>query len=216
MQRLFDIILSIFALLILLPVFTLVIIVLSFTGEREIFYRQSRIGLGGKEFQLIKFVTMLRDSPSLGTGTITIQNDPRVLPFGRFLRKSKINELPQLINILIGDMSVIGPRPLTHETFSAYPTSTQKIIMSIPPGLSGIGSIIFRNEEEYLSGADDAKFVYKNKIAPIKGELECWYVNNRTMKNYFILIFCTVVEVVIPRLSLSSKIFRNLPVLDKS
>ena len=94
-----------------------------------------------KEFDLLKFATMLKDSENLGTRDITIANDPRILPFGKILRKTKINELPQLINILFGDMSVVGPRPLVMNTFKQYDGGSQKIISSVKPGLSGIGSI---------------------------------------------------------------------------
>ena len=99
---------------------------LKFTGEGEIFFLQQRIGKNGEIFRLFKFATMLKDSPIKGTGTITVRNDPRILPVGNFLRKSKINELPQLLNILLGDMSIIGPRPLTKQTFQSYPISIQK------------------------------------------------------------------------------------------
>ena len=100
--RLFDIFFSLLALLFLLPLFAPIVLILRFTGEREIFYRQERIGRHGTPFALLKFATMLRNSPTIGAGEITVKNDPRVLPFGRFLRKTKINELPQLFNILLG------------------------------------------------------------------------------------------------------------------
>ena len=118
MDRFFDILLSSLAIsffsIILLPV----IIILRLTGEGEIFYLQKRIGKNNKEFYLLKFATMLKNSSKMQNGTVTIKNDPRVLPFGKFLRKSKINELPQLFNILKGDMSIIGPRPQTPNYFN--------------------------------------------------------------------------------------------------
>ena len=113
MERFFDILFSGIAILILSPLFIVVILILRFTGEGEIFFLQDRIGKGGNKFKLFKFVTMIKNSPDMGTGTITIKNDPRILPFGKFLRKTKINELPQLLNIFFGDMCIIGPRPLT-------------------------------------------------------------------------------------------------------
>ena len=112
MQRLLDILLSGIAILILSPLFLLIILILSITGEREIFFKQDRIGINKTNFGLLKFVTMLKNSENTGAGTVTLKNDYRVLPFGKFLRKTKLNELPQLFNILKGDMSVIGPRPL--------------------------------------------------------------------------------------------------------
>ena len=141
MQRFFDILFSSLAILVLSPLFIPVILILKFSGEGEVFYKQKRVGKSMKEFDLLKFATMLKDSENLGTRDITIANDPRILPFGKILRKTKINELPQLINILFGDMSVVGPRPLVMNTFKQYDGGSQKIISSVKPGLSGIGSI---------------------------------------------------------------------------
>ena len=124
MERFFDILFSSFALLVLSPLLIPVVIILKFSGEGEVFFLQERIGKNGKLFKLFKFATMLKDSPNLGTGTVTMKDDPRVLPVGKFLRKTKINELPQLLNIFFGDMSVIGPRPLTAETFGSYSDAT--------------------------------------------------------------------------------------------
>ena len=124
MDRFFDILFSGVALLLLSPLTVPVVITLRLTGEGNIFFLQERIGKGGKNFKLFKFVTMLKNSPNIGTGTVTMRGDPRVLPVGTFLRKTKINELPQLLNIFFGDMSVIGPRPLTTQTFGAYSEST--------------------------------------------------------------------------------------------
>ena len=126
MQRFVDVIFSGIALVLLSPLLLPLIFILRVTGEGEIFFSQNRVGRGGKHFELYKFATMLKDSPNMGTGTVTVKNDPRVLPMGGFLRKTKINELPQLINIFNGDMSVIGPRPQTQRCFDAFPLSSQK------------------------------------------------------------------------------------------
>ena len=112
-------------------------------------------------------------------GFITLKKDPRITPMGNFLRKSKINELPQLINIFIGQMSFVGPRPVMKVSFEAYPESVRKLIYNVKPGLTGIGSIIFRDEEDLITdekniGGNIHEF-YKNKIYPFKGELEMWY-----------------------------------------
>ena len=147
MIRFFDVLLSAIALFILLPLFLPITILLKSTGEGEVFFLQERIGKDGKKFMLFKFATMLKNSPNIGTATVTMKNDPRVLPVGRFLRKTKINELPQLLNIFFGDMSVIGPRPLTSEAFESYSDNTKYLIKKVRPGLSGIGSIVFRAEE---------------------------------------------------------------------
>ena len=114
---------------------------------------------------------------NIGTGSITLQNDPRVTKIGSFLRKTKINELPQIINILKGDISLVGPRPLVTKTFSAYTAEVQSKIYNVKPGLTGIGSIIFRDEESIISAVkdEDPHEFYKRVIAPYKGELEMWY-----------------------------------------
>ena len=130
-------------------------------------------------FHLYKFATMLKNSPNIGTGTITVKGDPRVLPVGKVLRKSKVNELPQLLNVLRGDMSVIGPRPLTAQTFGSYSAATQAVVREVRPGLSGVGSIIFRGEEDILHGASASVDFYNNVIAPYKGSVEEWYVENK-------------------------------------
>src|SRR5690606_21753019 len=144
MQRMFDIVLSGLALLVLSSLLVPIALVLRFSGEGEIFFVQQRVGLGGRSFGLFKFATMLKDSPNLGTGTVTLKDDPRVLPVGRFLRKTKINELPQLLNVLCGDMSIVGPRPQTRRCFDAFPEDSKRAIVRVRPGLSGVGSIVFR------------------------------------------------------------------------
>ena len=175
MERLFDVFLSSIALIFLSPLLLPIVIILKFTGEGEVFFMQKRIGRNSRLFKLIKFATMLKNSPHLGTGTVTMKHDPRILPVGKFLRKTKINELPQLLNILLGDMSVIGPRPLTIETFGSYSSDTQDIIKGVRPGLSGVGSIIFREEEEILHGPYASTDFYNKVIAPYKGALEKWF-----------------------------------------
>lgn len=194
-----------------MPILLLVSIILKFTGEGEIFYFQNRIGKFGKKFKLYKFATMLKDSESIGTGTITIKNDPRVLPFGKFLRKTKINELPQLLNVLFGDMSVIGPRPQAGRCFDAFEDKAKKEIIKVRPGLSGIGSIIFRSEDEIMNAQENSIEFYDNHIAPYKGELEIWYVKNRNIFNYFKLIFLTIWIIISPNSKLTWKAFSNLP-----
>ena len=191
MQRALDIMLSLAGLLLLSPLLLLVAVVLRCTGEGEVFYRQQRIGLAGVEFGLFKFATMLKHSPSIGTGTITLRDDPRVLPVGRFLRKSKINELPQLLNVLLGDMSLVGPRPQTRRCFNAFPERSRANIVRVRPGLTGIGSLVFRNEEALMDGAADADRFYDDVIMPYKGKLEEWYVANASLGLYCKLLLLT-------------------------
>jgi lipopolysaccharide/colanic/teichoic acid biosynthesis glycosyltransferase len=211
MDRYFDVMFAGILLLILSPLFVIITIVLKYTGEGEIFYLQQRIGRNGKNFSLFKFATMLKNSPNIGTGTITVKDDKRVLPVGIFLRKSKLNELPQLLNILFGDMSLIGPRPLTPQNFASYSDDVQFIIGQVRPGLSGVGSIVFRNEEEIMHGSSATVNFYNETIAPYKGKLEVWYVQNRSMALYLKLILVTIIVVLLPNSSLAWRFFKELP-----
>lgn len=212
MQRLLDILFSGVALLILAPLLVPIMVLLRFTGEGEIFYVQRRIGRDGKMFGLLKFATMLKNSPNLGTGTVTVKNDPRVLPMGGFLRKTKINELPQLINILLGDMSIVGPRPQTQRCFDAFPKASQAEIVKVRPGLSGIGSIFFRDEEDLMHAAKDPNRFYDEVIMPYKGALEEWYVQHVSLSTYLLVIFVTAWVVVFPKSRIAWMVFSGLPV----
>lgn len=202
MTRIADIILSGFALLILTPLLIPVMIGLKLTGEHYIFYEQMRIGKGGKEFPLLKFATMLKDSPNLPGGLYTSENDPRLLPMGKFLRKTKINELPQLINILKGDMSLIGYRPTVRAHFEAFDEADRKKLSTSRPGLSGIGSIVFRNEEEMLQKAEakgwEKERFHQDIIQPYKGHLEAWYAEHKSFLMYCRMIRLTVDAVLHP------------------
>ena len=211
MERFFDIVFSGLALLALSPLLVPIVIILKCSGEGEVFFLQERIGKEGAVFKLFKFATMLKDSPNLGTGTVTMRGDPRVLPVGKFLRKTKINELPQVLNIFFGDMSVIGPRPLTAQTFGSYSDSTQAVIKQVRPGLSGVGSIIFRGEEDIMHGATASVDFYDNVIAPYKGALEEWFVSNKNLYIYFIAIFTTVWAVLFPKTKVAWTVFKGLP-----
>lgn len=192
MIRFFDILFIVIALIFLSPLLIICIFILKFTGEGEIFYLQDRIGENQKLFKIIKFATMLKDSPNLLSKNITLKNDSRVLPIGKFLRKFKINELPQLINILKGEMSIVGPRPLTPDNYSLYSDYGKNKISKLKPGLSGIGSIFFMSEEDFFVDSKNHQEVYKKKIIPIKESLEIWYYQNKSVYNYFKVIFLTI------------------------
>ena len=212
-KRLLDIIVSIIALTLLLPLFIPIIILLRITAEGEVFYFQERIGLKNSRFQIWKFATMLKNSMNMGTGSITLQNDFRVTPIGKFLRKTKINELPQIINILKGDISLVGPRPLVTKTFSAYTEEIQSNIYNVKPGLTGIGSIVFRDEESLISAVkdEDPHEFYKRVIAPYKGKLEMWYQKNKSFFLDLQLIFMTAWVILFPESRLYEKWFKDLP-----
>lgn len=211
MQRVFDVIFSILAILAFSPILILTCIILRVTGDGEIFYTQKRVGRHRQPIKIIKFATMLKNSPNIGTGTVTVMNDPRVLPVGRFLRKSKINELPQLFNVLLGDMSLIGPRPQTERCFQAFPESLSDQIVSVRPGLSGLGSIFFRNEELMLYDAKNADVFYDTVIMTHKGQLEAWFATNNSLKLYFMLILSTIYVVLTGKILLSKTVLSSLP-----
>ena len=215
MQRFFDILISGAAIAVLSPFLVPLVLVLRLTGEGEIFFTQQRIGRTARPFSLYKFATMLKARPSLGTGTVTVKDDPRILPVGRFLRATKINELPQIINVLKGDMSVIGPRPQERRCFDAFPAEAREAIVQVRPGLSGVGSILFRNEQEMMDGERDPDRVYDEIIMPYKARLEEWYVENRSLALYFQLIFLTVWAVLFARSALPGKMLRGLPEPDR-
>ena len=212
-KRLLDVVVSLVSLIILLPVFIPVIIILKFTAEGEVLFFQERIGINNARFQIWKFATMLKNSMDMGSGSITLQNDFRVTKIGVFLRKTRINELPQIINILKGDISLVGPRPLVTKTFSAYNEEVQSNIYNVKPGLTGIGSIIFRDEESTISAVtdEDPHDFYKRVIAPYKGELEMWYQEHRSLYLDFQLIFMTAFVILVPATRLYEKWFKDLP-----
>lgn len=210
-QRILDIFLSGFAIVALFPVLLPVVFLLRFSGEGEIFFSQKRVGKSGDLFKLLKFATMMKDSPNIGAGTVTLKDDPRVLPLGKILRKTKINELPQLINILRGDMSIVGPRPQTPRCFDVFPADCQKEIIKVRPGLSGLGSIVFRDEENILSENEASIDYYDTVIAPYKGEIESFYVNSENIATYFKVILATIWVVVLPNSKIVWRLFPKLP-----
>jgi lipopolysaccharide/colanic/teichoic acid biosynthesis glycosyltransferase len=211
-KRFFDILTSFIALIILSPVLVPIAIILKCTGEGYIFYLQKRIGYKNKYFDIMKFATMLKNSPNLGTGSITLRNDPRVLPMGKFLRKTKINELPQLLNVLKGEMSIVGPRPLVDRTFNAYPEEIRFKVYDSKPGITGIGSVVFRDEEELISKATIPPHeFYEKVIAPYKGELEIWYNQHQGFWVDLKIILLTVWVVLFPQSRLMYRVFDNLP-----
>jgi lipopolysaccharide/colanic/teichoic acid biosynthesis glycosyltransferase len=211
MQRILDFTLSLSAILLLLPLLLPVIIILRFTGEGEVFYTQQRVGMGGRNFGLLKFATMLKDSPNMGAGEITVSGDPRVLPFGKILRKSKLNELPQIWNILAGHMSIVGPRPMVPSIFALYSIEAKEELNKVRPGLTGIGSIFFRDEESFLSNKSEPMKFYNDYIIPYKNEIEIWFVKNQSIYLYFKIIFTTVWVVLFPNSKLFHRFFANLP-----
>lgn len=211
MKRLLDLVLSLVALTLLLPIFIPIMIGLRLTGEGEMFYLQERMGLGRKPFRIIKFATMLKDSPNLAGGDITVDKDPRILPMGNFLRKTKINELPQIFNVLFGTMSIVGPRPLTPRVFDLFGEDYKEVLDTVKPGITGLGSVAFRNEEEILAGADDHMQMYREKIVPHKTALERYYRDHVGVCTDIKVILLTIIVVLWRSRDLSYSFFPDLP-----
>ncbi len=211
-KRFTDLVLALIALGIASPLLLVIMIALRFTGEGEVFYKQNRIGFENSTFGIWKFATMLKDSPNLGTGSLTVRGDPRVTPVGRLLRATKINEVPQLLNVVTGQMSFVGPRPQMKIDFDIYPGEVRERIYSVTPGITGIGSIVFRDEEKLLSqpGVEPREF-YEEKIAPYKGDLELWYLEHRSLLTDARLVLITAWVVFRPESSIVFRSFPDLP-----
>jgi len=211
-KRFFDILFSLVAIIVLLPVFIPIIILLLLTGEHEVFFRQERVGYKNKIFRILKFATMLKNSPNMGHGDVTVRKDPRITPVGRFLRQSKINELPQVFNILFGDMSFVGPRPLMKVGFDRYSDDMKAKVYKVQPGLTGIGSIVFRDEELIITQSKlPPHECYRDVILPYKGALEIWYQQHQGFYTDFMIMFLTAWYVVFPSSKLVYKVFPSLP-----
>ena len=158
---------------------------------------------------------MLKDSPNTGNKTVTVRNDPRITRVGRILRITKINELPQILNVLRGDMSLVGPRPLLISSFYKYTSEVQAVIYRNKPGITGIGSLIFRDEELLVTtykilGKNPLDY-YRLYIYPYKGSLEQWYYYKRSLSVDFKILFLTFYSLVNRNSQLVYKIFKNLP-----
>jgi len=188
---------------------------LKFTAEGEIFYLQERMGLHNKLFKIYKFATMLKDSPNLGDKTLTVRNDPRITKVGQFLRITKINELPQILNVIKGDMSLVGPRPLLPKSFEKYTVAVQNVIYKNRPGITGLGSLVFRDEEllvtKYKELGKDPIEYYKTYIYPHKGALEEWHFYNCSILVDIKILFLTFWSLLNPTSQLVYRTLKNLP-----
>ena len=189
MIRLFDILFSALGLIILSPLFAVLYILIRTESKGGAFYVQERIGKDGKPFGLYKFRTMRTGSESEGLLTIG-EHDNRITRIGYFLRKTKIDELPQLMNVLKGNMSLVGPRPEVRKYVDLY-TEEQRKVLSVRPGITDYASIEYVNENELLSKADDPDRVYIEEIMPDKIKLNMKYLEHYTISEYFKIIFLT-------------------------
>ncbi len=211
-KRFFDIVFSLVAIIILLPVFIPVILLLLLTGEHEVFYKQDRVGYKNRIFKILKFATMLKNSPNMGDGDITKRGDPRITTVGKLLRQSKLNELPQVFNIFLGDMSFVGPRPLMKVGFDRYSDEMKSKVYNAQPGLTGIGSIVFRDEELIITQSNlPPHECYRDIILPYKGALEVWYKQHQNFFTDFMILFLTAWYIVFPKSNMVYKVFPSLP-----
>jgi lipopolysaccharide/colanic/teichoic acid biosynthesis glycosyltransferase len=212
LKRFFDLLISFIMLVLLLPFFILIMFLMMIFHNAYIFYIQQRLGKNNIYFGLIKFASMLKNSPNMQGGTITTRKDPRVTRMGRILRITKLNELPQIINVLIGDMSFVGPRPMLQIGFEMYTKEVQEFLYKSKPGITGIASVVFRDEEKWVteSKMEPMEF-YKKYVFPYKGELEQWYYHNRSLFTDFKIILLTAIKIVFSKSRLEYRFFKNLP-----
>lgn len=193
MKRFIDFVLSFLGLLILSPLFGVLALIIKVSSKGTVFFRQTRVGRNGHEFQIMKFRTM-QDKP--GT-QITIGKDPRITKVGHILRQTKLDEIPQLWNILVGDMSFVGPRPEVPKYVALY-TSLQRQVLSVRPGITDIASIKYRNEAELLEEADDPERTYIEVIMPDKLALNLEYIERMSVLYDFRIILSTLWRVINP------------------
>ena len=194
MIRLFDILFSVLGLILLSPIFIVLYIIIRTGSKGGAFYVQERIGKDGRLFMLYKFRTMHVGSDSEGLLTIG-KDDNRITRVGYFLRKTKIDELPQLLNVLKGDMSLVGPRPEVRKYVDLY-TEEQRKVLSVRPGITDYASIEYVNENELLSKASDPDRVYIEEVMPDKIKLNMKYLEHYTMQEYFRIIFLTLKSLI--------------------
>lgn len=194
-KRIFDLIFVIPGLLILSPVLLVIIFLIKQDSDGPVLFKQERVGLNGKIFKVLKFRTMVVDAEQKGA-KVTTGGDPRITKSGHWLRKYKLDELPQLFNVLKGEMSLVGPRPEVPEYVAFYSDKQKESILSVLPGLTDQASIEFRNENDLLSGSTDPVKDYREKVLPIKLTYYMQYVKNRSLWGDFKLIIRTIIAIV--------------------
>jgi len=190
--RCFDILFSLAGLIILLPLFLIISLVIIIDSHGGFFYYQSRVGKNGKDFKLLKFRTMVTGAEKKGGLTIGAR-DGRITKSGYFLRKNKLDELPQLINVLLGDMSLVGPRPEIRKYVDLY-SDDQRMVLLVKPGITDWASIVFISENEILGRSSNPEKTYIEEIMPAKIELNKRYIKNRSLAEYFKILWLTTAK----------------------
>ena len=194
MIRFFDFILSLVGLVILAPLFIVLSVWIKIDSIGPVFYKQIRVGQNGKDFGLFKFRSMVVDADKKGLITVG-GRDPRITRSGYFIRKYKLDELPQLINVLVGDMSLVGPRPEVRKYVDLYTYEQQKVL-SVKPGITDYASIEYMDENEILGKSTDPEKTYIEEIMPEKIKYNMKYIKNRSLIEYFKIIFLTVLKII--------------------
>ncbi|MGF1883273.1 sugar transferase [Vibrio splendidus] len=194
LKRTFDLVSCIVGLVLLAPLFIIVAIWIKLDSSGPIFFRQERVGKNGEVFRIHKFRTMRSDSEN--KGRLTIGKDSRITTSGQFLRKSKVDELPQLIDVVLGKMSLVGPRPEVQEFIDEYPSNVRGIILSVRPGITDKASIEMVDENEILGKYDDPRKAYIEKILPIKQKYYLEYVDNNSLIIDISIITKTLLKII--------------------
>lgn len=194
-KRAMDLMVALLGLVVLSPLLLVIAVAVRLSSPGPVFFRQVRVGLRGKHFTILKFRTMIRDAVSAGPG-ITVNMDPRITAAGRFLRRSKLDELPQLINVLVGEMSLVGPRPEVPRFVEHYPPALAKTIFSVKPGLTDLASIEFIDEDRLLTASADPEQLYVQEILPRKWKYCVEYVSRQSLGLDLWIIIQTVSRIV--------------------
>jgi len=192
--RFFDFILSLVGLVVLAPIFIVLAIWIKIDSKGPVFYKQVRVGQNGIDFGLFKFRSMVVDADKKGLITVG-GRDPRITRSGYFIRKYKLDELPQLINVLVGDMSLVGPRPEVRKYVDLY-TDEQQKVLSVKPGITDYASIEYMDENEILGKSSDPEKTYIEEIMPEKIKYNMKYIQNKNVSEYFKIIFLTLLKIV--------------------
>ena len=193
-KRVFDFFSSLIGIIILSPLLLIVSIIIKFSSKGPIFFKQIRVGKNEKEFAILKFRTMVTDAEKLGK-QITVGRDPRITPIGHFLRKYKLDELPQLFNVLLGEMSLVGPRPEVPR-YTKYYSEEQKNVLKVKPGITDYASIKYSDENSLLGESDNPEGIYINQVMPDKLRINLEYIERRSVFEDFKVILLTFAKIV--------------------
>lgn len=195
-KRMFDLLAAAAGLVLIAPLLAMIAIAVKLDSPGPVLFRQERVGRHGESFRIRKFRTMVQDAPKLG-GAITVGRDPRITRVGHWLRRYKLDELPQLIDVLVGDMSLVGPRPEVPRYVALYPPEVRERVLSVRPGITDNASLAFIDENAQLAGAEDPEKEYVERILPHKLGLYLDYVDNQSFGRDLSIIFRTALRIVL-------------------